>query len=123
MNQRIHKYKGWDGKKMLPAVDLSQSGKHWGWLGKVDAVLLQYTEIDDMDGVELFDGDVFDYDYLRGGLRHIFRCEIFYSSRKASWYFECPDNQDTGLLSYLPRDSIKFLGSSLELYGKKYEKR
>ena len=119
MNQRIHKYKGWDGKRMLPAVDLSQSGKHWGWLGKVDAVLLQYTEIDDRDGVELYDGDLLEHDYRGVGVRHIFHCEIFYSSRKAGWYFQCLDNQDTGLLSDLPKDSIRFYGNTFEIYGKR----
>lgn len=116
---RTHKYKGWDGNKMLPAVDLSQPAKYWGWFGKVDAELLQYTEIDDMDGVELYDGDVFDYYYRRDGVSIMLRCEIFYSPRKGSWYFQARDNIDAELLSALPRDSIKLFGSCLEIYGER----
>ena len=119
MNQRIHKYKGWDGKKMLPAVDLSQSGRYWGWFGKVDAELLQYTEINDMDGVELYDGDVFDYYYRNDCGANMLRCEIFYSCRKGSWCFQPLDNIDAELLSDLPRDSIKFYGNTFEIYGKR----
>ena len=52
------KFRGWDGAKLLPAQDLSQSSKYWTWLGKKDVILQQFTWLLDNNWVEVHEGDI-----------------------------------------------------------------
>jgi len=60
------KYKAWDGEKMLPPEDLTQSPEHRTWLGKYDYTLRLFTGVPDRTGEEIYDGDVVRFHiYLR----------------------------------------------------------
>lgn len=64
---REYLYRGWDGEKMLPPEELTQSPKFRKWLGHVDVQLMQYTGLRDSAGAPVFEGDVVRWDDASGG--------------------------------------------------------
>ncbi len=55
---RTIKFKGWDGKKMLPPEDITISPDYRNWLGKIDCELMQFTGLYDEYGKEIYEGDI-----------------------------------------------------------------
>lgn len=58
---RGFRFRGWDGKKMLPVEDLTVAPSHRLWLGHIDVKLMMSTDVTDKYGHEIFEGDVVGY--------------------------------------------------------------
>ena len=70
VTDREIKFRAWDGEKMLPPQNLTQNSKYWGWLGKKDVELMQYTGSQDRNGQDIYEGDIVRHHYWNGNYKN-----------------------------------------------------